>query len=178
MTRATKVDLETPTMVTALTAVPEVPTKSTDHDVAESGETYLEAILLIRARTQSGLVRAVDIANELGFSKPSVSRALRQLVEKGLISIEKSGAIIFSPEGLAYAQQVFRRHRILTYFLRYVLEVPASQAEQDACRMEHVISDVTLDRIVAFLEARNILPKEFAQPTEVNPINVNMVLPS
>ena len=50
MTRATKVDLETPTMVTALTAVPEVPTKSTDHDVAESGETYLEAILLIRIR--------------------------------------------------------------------------------------------------------------------------------
>ena len=107
-----------------------------------------------------------------------MSRALRQLVEKGLISIEKSGAIIFSPEGLAYAQQVFRRHRILTYFLRYVLEVPASQAEQDACRMEHVISDVTLERIVAFLDARNILPKEFAQPTEVNPINVNMVLPS
>ena len=83
MTRATKVDLETPTMVTALTAVPEVPTKSTDHDVAESGETYLEAILLIRARTQSGLVRAVDIANELGFSKPSVSRCVPRLTPIG-----------------------------------------------------------------------------------------------
>ena len=143
--------------------------------IYESGENYLETILMLEKRR--GVVRSIDVATELGFSKPSVSRALRQLVDKGLISIEKSGAIIFSPEGFAYAQQVFRRHRILTYFLRYVLEVPASQAEQDACRMEHVISDVTLERIVAFLEARNILPKELAQPSEVAPMNVNMSLP-
>lgn len=162
MTRAEKVDLEKPTPLTALNAVPEVPHKPCGrYEVAESGETYLEAILLIRARTQSGLVRAVDIANELGFSKPSVSRALNQLRAKGLINIEKSGAIIFSPEGLSYAQAVFRRHQILTYFLRYVLEVPAAQAEQDACRMEHVVSDVTLERMVRFLEARDNLPRDF-----------------
>lgn len=162
MTNGVKVDLEKPTPLTFLNAVPEVPTKgTTEYGIAESGETYLEAILLIKERTQSGLVRAVDIANELGFSKPSVSRALSQLKEKGLINIESSGAIIFTPEGLAYAKKVFQRHRILTYFLRYVLEIPATQAEHDACRMEHVISDLTLEHIIAYLEKKDMLPDDF-----------------
>ncbi len=152
-------DLEKPTPITALEAVPE-PVHTKNNGIAESGETYLETILLIRERTQSGLVRAVDIANELGFSKPSVSRALGQLKEKKLIVIEQSGAIIFTPEGLAYAKRVFQRHRVLTYFLRYVLEVPAIQAERDACRMEHVISDVTLEHIIDYLKGHNMLPED------------------
>ena len=90
-----------------------------------------------------------------------MSRALSQLKEKGLINIESSGAIIFTPEGLAYAKKVFQRHRILTYFLRYVLEIPATQAEQDACRMEHVISDLTLEHIIAYLEKKDMLPDDF-----------------
>ena len=164
MTNGVKIDLEKPTPLTVLNAVPEVPNKgSKEHGIAESGETYLEAILLIKERTQSGLVRAVDIANELGFSKPSVSRALSQLKEKGLINIEMSGAIIFTPEGLSYAKKVFQRHRILTYFLRYVLEVPASQAEQDACRIEHVISDLTLDHMIAYLDKQKMLPEDLIQ---------------
>ena len=166
MTNSVKIDLEKPTALNALTAVTEVPNKNdNDHGVAESGETYLEAILLIKERTQSGLVRAVDIANELGFSKPSVSRALSQLKDKGLINIELSGAIIFTPEGLAYAQKVFQRHRILTFFLRYVLEVPAAQAEHDACRWEHVISDVSLERIITYLKAHNLFPEDLHSPS-------------
>lgn len=152
-------DREKPALLSALDAVPEpVPVKS--GELAESGESYLETILLIRERTGSGLVRAVDIANELGVSKPSVSRALAQLKEKGLIIIENSGAIVFTPEGFSYAHKVFRRHQILTYFLRYVLEIPSSVAEHDACRMEHVISDITVERMVSFLESHNLLPDE------------------
>lgn len=170
MTNGVKVDLEKPTPLTVLNAVPEVPGKSgatSFYGIAESGETYLETILLIKERTQSGLVRAVDIANELGFSKPSVSRALGQLREKGLITIEISGAIVFTPEGLEYAKKVFQRHRILTYFLRYVLSVPAIQAEQDACRMEHVISDISIDRMVLFLKENNLFPEELGQDIPV-----------
>lgn len=170
MTNGVKVDLEKPTPLTVLNAVPEVPGKSgaSYYGIAESGETYLETILLIKERTQSGLVRAVDIANELGFSKPSVSRALGQLKDKGLINIEFSGAIVFTPEGLEYAKKVFERHRILTYFLRYVLSVPAVQAEQDACRIEHVISDITVDRMVMFLKENNLYTEELSKGIDDN----------
>lgn len=170
MTNGVKVDLEKPTPLTVLNAVPEVPGKSGAgyYGIAESGETYLETILLIKERTQSGLVRAVDIANELGFSKPSVSRALGQLKDKGLITIEFSGAIVFTPEGLEYAKKVFERHRILTYFLRYVLSVPAVQAEQDACRIEHVISDTTVDRMVLFLKENNLYTEELSNGIDDN----------
>lgn len=158
--KAVNKELEKPTPPTVLDAVPEpVPIKS--GGIAESGENYLETIWLIKKRTQSGLVRAVDVANELGFSKPSVSRALNQLKEKGLIDIEKSGAIVFTPAGLSYAKKVFKRHQILTYFLRCVLEVPATVAEHDACRMEHVISDLTVKHMIAYLEEHNLLPDDF-----------------
>lgn len=155
-------DPEKPSPLSVLTASPE-PVPNRTNGIAESGETYLETILLIRERTQSGLVRAVDIANELCFSKPSVSRALGQLRDKGLINIEPSGAIVFTVEGFEYAKKVFRRHCVLTFFLRYVLMVPADQAEHDACRMEHVISDVTLNHIIDYLEANDMLPEDFAQ---------------
>lgn len=159
MTKTVNKDLEKPAPPTVLDAVPEpVPVKS--GGIAESGENYLETIWLIKERTQSGLVRAVDIANELGFSKPSVSRALNQLKDKGLITIENSGAIVLTAQGASYAQKVFRRHQIITYFLRYVLQVPASLAEHDACRMEHVISDVTFERMIAYLDERNMLPDD------------------
>lgn len=155
------INSEKPSPVSVLDASPE-PVPNKVNTLAESGETYLEAILLIQARTQSGLVRAVDIANELCFSKPSVSRALGQLRDKGLIDIEQSGAIVFTPEGLARAKEIFKRHRVLTYFLRYVLKVPAAQAEHDACRMEHVVSDITLERIIDYLATNNLLPDDFA----------------
>lgn len=146
--------------LTAFKAQTEVPNKDKNNGIAESGETYLEAILLIKERTKSGLVRAVDIANELKLSKPSVSRALNQLKDKKLINIEASGAIIFTKEGEEYALMLFRRHRILTYFLHYSLGVPHDVAEHDACRMEHVISDITVERIIAQLKSHDDLPDD------------------
>lgn len=163
--KTVKTELEKPTPPTALDAVPE-PIPQKGGGIAESGENYLETIWLIKERTQSGLVRAVDIANELGYSKPSVSRALNQLKEKELITIEKSGAIVFTPLGLSYAQKVFKRHQLLTFFLRYVLKVPPSLAEHDACRMEHVVSDLTVQRMIAYLKEHNMLPENFKQDTK------------
>lgn len=154
-------DIEKPAPPSVLDAVPEPAPNKNICGIAESGETYLETIWLIKERTQSGLVRAVDIANELGVSKPSVSRALNLLKEKKLILIEPSGAIVLTPAGLSYAQKVFKRHQVLTYFLRYILKVPATIAEHDACRIEHVISDLTFEKMISYLEEHNMLPNDF-----------------
>ncbi len=126
--------------------------------LAESGENYLETILVIKARNEAGIVRAIDIANELGLSKPSVSRALAQLKEKGLIKILSSGAIVFTPEGQHLASSVFERHQLLTLFLQETAGVPFDLAEHDACRIEHVVSSVTMNGIRRYLEEKGLIP--------------------
>ncbi|MCI6796944.1 MAG: metal-dependent transcriptional regulator, partial [Succinatimonas sp.] len=113
--------------------------------------------LIMKERSSGGLVRAVDVANELRFSKPSVSRGLGQLKEKGLITIASTGDLEFTPEGLAHAQSIFRRHQILTLFLQDVAKVPADVAQRDACRIEHVISDESMIGIEAFLKKEGAL---------------------
>lgn len=125
--------------------------------IAESGENYLETILIIKERNEDGLVRAVDVANELGFSKPSVSRALGMLKERGLIKIAQSGAILFTPEGRALAENVFERHQLLTLLLKEVAKVPSDIAEHDACRIEHVISDETMVGIRNYLTEHGLI---------------------
>ena len=125
--------------------------------IAESGENYLETILIIKERNEDGLVRAVDVANELGFSKPSVSRALSMLKERGLIKIAQSGAILFTPEGRALAENVFERHQLLTLLLKEVAKVPSDIAEHDACRIEHVISDETMVGIRNYLTEHGLI---------------------
>ena len=141
---------------TAQDAVPE-PVPMRVGEVAESGETYLETILVIKERNEDGVVRAVDIANELGFSKPSVSRALGLLRDKGLIKMSPSGSILFTPEGRALADKIFRRHQLLTIFIKHTAQVPAQIAEHDACRIEHVISDETFDGVIRYLENNDLL---------------------
>lgn len=141
---------------TALNAIPEpVPLRA--GAVAESGENYLETILVMKERNEAGIVRAVDIANELGFSKPSVSRGLNLLKEKHLIKVLDSGAIILTPEGQSLAESIFERHQLLTVFLQNVAKVPANIAEHDACRIEHVISKETMDGIKAYLEEHSLI---------------------
>lgn len=141
---------------TPMTAVPEpVPLKA--GVVAESGENYLETILVMKERNEAGIVRAVDIANELGFSKPSVSRALNQLKEKNLIKILDSGAILFTPEGQTMAESIFHRHQLLTVLLMNIAKVPANLAEHDACRIEHVISDETMEGIKNYLLEQGLI---------------------
>lgn len=147
---------EKPIPPSAQDAVPE-PVPVRIGEVAESGETYLETILVIKERTEDGVVRAVDIANELGFSKPSVSRALGLLKEKELIKISQAGTILFTPQGRALAEKIFRRHQLLTILIKHIANVPADIAEHDACRIEHVISDETFEGVVRYLEDNKLL---------------------
>ena len=106
--------------------------------IYESGENYLETLL--RLKQKMGAVRSIDLAAELGYSKPSISRAVSVLKSNGYITVDAEGHLEFTEEGLARANEVYEKHRILTRFL-CSLGVPEEVAEQDACRIEHVISD-------------------------------------
>lgn len=120
------------------------------HPVAlhESGENYLEAILLLQEKM--GAVRAVDVARELHFSKPSISRAMNILRDSGLIAIDSRNFITLTEEGLKIAQEVSARHFFLTRFL-IGIGVPKAIAENDACRMEHVLSPETFEMLQKFV---------------------------
>lgn len=140
----------------AMDAVPEAVQKKTG-EIAESGETYLETILVMRERRKNGLVRAVDVANELKLSKPSVSRGLGLLKDKEYIQIGLAGDIEFTAEGRKLAESIFMRHQYLTVFFRHVAKVPLDVAETDACRIEHVISEKTMNGIINFLKENEII---------------------
>ena len=115
----------------------------------ESGEMYLETIL--RLSKQKNLVRAIDVAEEMGYSKPSVSRALTKLREDDLILTTRDGYIGFTEAGRTIAEKVYHKHQLLTEFITR-LGVSEQTAEQDACRIEHVISDETFDAMVRHAE--------------------------
>jgi len=112
--------------------------------IYESAEDYLEAVLMLRERR--GTVRSIDIASELGVSKPSVSVAMKKLRENGYLEMDKDGLITLLPEGEAVAQRIYERHRLLTdFFIR--LGVSPEVAAADACKVEHDLSDETFQRI-------------------------------
>ena len=111
-----------------------------------SGENYLETILRLQQRNEK--VRAVDIANELEFSKPSVSIALKHLREQELIQVDERGIITLLPKGEEIANRIYERHELLSLFLTY-LGVPADIAAEDACKIEHVISTESFEAIKA-----------------------------
>ena len=112
--------------------------------IHESAENYLETILVLRMR--NGNVRAIDIANELEFSKPSVSVAMKNLRNNGYIHVDESGDISLLPEGQKIAQTVYEKHTVLTNYL-VALGVPAEIATEDACRIEHVLSKESFEAI-------------------------------
>jgi Mn-dependent DtxR family transcriptional regulator len=112
--------------------------------VLESGENYLEAILMI-SREKDG-VHAIDIVNNLGFSKPSVSVMLKKLKDEKYIDIDENQHIHLLPEGLKIAEKILERHEILTDILKY-LGVDDKTAENDACKIEHDLTDTTFDAI-------------------------------
>ncbi len=119
-------------------------------NIHESGENYLETIL--KLQKEKGNVRSVDIVNELNYSKSSVSRAVNILQDAGLINIDAvSGAITFTDAGIKRAQSVYTKHRILKKFLTKI-GVSEPTAEDDACRIEHVISQETFDAIKNIVE--------------------------
>ena len=107
-------------------------------NIYESSENYLEAILSLHER--HGLVRSIDIANELHFSKPSVSVAMKNLRQKNLITVADNGDIRLTEDGHKIADKVYERHQLISSWLM-ILGVQEKTAIHDACRIEHIISE-------------------------------------
>ena len=118
-------------------------------NIHESGENYLEAILMIRKRT--GGCRSVDVARELGFSKPSVSIMMRDLRENGYLEIDAGNDITLTEKGQKIAESVYERHTLFTKWL-VSLGVDNATAAQDACRIEHVLSKESFEAIKRHVE--------------------------
>ena len=110
----------------------------------ESGEMYLETLLVLSK--QSHRVRSIDIAAHMGYSKPSVSRAVGILKDGGFICVEDDGTLILTDEGRKIAEKTYERHKLLTEFL-VSIGVSEDVASEDACKIEHVISDETVNAI-------------------------------
>ena len=112
--------------------------------IHESAENYLEAILSLKEKL--GYVRSIDIANELGFSKPSVSVAMKKLRQNGYVEMNEEGYLTLLPEGLEIAQRIYERHRLLAeFFIR--IGVNEEDAVADACKVEHDLSEENFQKI-------------------------------
>ncbi|MGN1444396.1 MAG: metal-dependent transcriptional regulator [Acutalibacteraceae bacterium] len=110
----------------------------------ESGEMYLETILILSKHSQS--VRSIDVGEYMGYSKPSVSRAVGLLKNAGYIIVEKDGSLILTESGRRIAENIYEKHTTLTTFLK-TLGVDEKTASDDACKIEHVISDTSFEAI-------------------------------
>ena len=119
----------------------------------ESGEMYLETILVLSEK--KGLVRSIDVCDYMGFSKPSVSRAIHLLEDGGYLTVDEKGYLNLTAEGQDVAKKIYERHRVLTEILCY-LGVDRKIATDDACKMEHVISDETFEALKARLAHLNL----------------------
>lgn len=117
---------------------------------------YLEAIWRIALREQSEAVRSVDVAELLGVSKASVNKALSTLKENGYVEQHRYGRVTLTNDGAAYARRLWRSHRALRTFLETELGVDPQVADEEACRMEHALSDDTMNRWVHYLEKAGI----------------------
>ena len=115
--------------------------------IQESAENYLETILVLKQK--NGSVRSIDIATEMGFSKPSISYAMKQFKENGLITIDNAGNIVLTEKGLAIAEATYERHKLLTAVL-ISLGVSDETAKEDACRIEHYLSNESFQKIQDF----------------------------
>ena len=119
--------------------------------IQESGEMYLETILILSGK---GPVRSIDVSEHMGYSKPSVSRAVGLLKSGGYLTVEENGRLQLTEEGRAVAEKIYERHTILTEAL-VSLGVPRETAAGDACRVEHVISDETFAAIKEHMRGRS-----------------------
>ena len=117
----------------------------------ESAEMYLETILILKEKQAQ--IRAIDIVHSTGYTKPSVSRAMGLLKEHGHIEVDSAGYIELTEEGKSLASKILERHRVLVDFLKQI-GVSEEIADDDACKMEHVISDETLEKMKSFLSGQ------------------------
>ena len=113
----------------------------------ESGEMYLETILVLSQRLEH--VRSLDVAEHMGYSKPSVSRAVGLLKHAGYLLMDPTGYLILTDSGRAIAEKIYERHNTLARFF-ISIGVDEKTALEDACKVEHYISDITFERIKAF----------------------------
>lgn len=118
----------------------------------QSGEDYLEAILMLQK--EKGSVRSIDVAQHLGYSKPSISRAMSILKTSGHIIMERDGRLELTEEGTRVAQEIYERHKLLTDWL-IRLGVSPEVAVEDACKMEHNISTETFQCLKRYLDGKN-----------------------
>ena len=118
-------------------------------NLQESGQMYLETILVLTKSLP--VVRSIDIVDSMGYSKPSVSRAVGLLKNGGFILVSEEGHITLTEEGREMAEKIYHRHTILTEALTR-LGVDAETAAEDACKIEHAISDTSVEAIKKFLE--------------------------
>lgn len=116
--------------------------------IHESAENYLETILIIKNR--KGVVRAIDIVNELDYSKPSVSVAMKNLRENGYIDVDNNGYISLLAKGMEIAETIYERHTAISNWL-IAIGVNPETAVDDACRIEHVISAESFDAVKRFI---------------------------
>ncbi len=115
--------------------------------IQESGEMYLETIYVLL--NKNGRVRSIDICEQMGYSKPSISRAIGILRDGGYLEVDKNGFITLTSDGLFVAEKIYERHTIITNFLTSI-GVDADTASEDACKMEHVISDASFKALKSF----------------------------
>lgn len=118
---------------------------SNEREMNESRENYVKTIYILKNKL--GVVRPVDIAREMGFTRPSVSRAMSMLREKGLITLDGKMGIQLTESGLAAAKQIYEKHALLKEFLMKTVGTDEKTAEEEACRMEHFISSATMEGI-------------------------------
>ena len=130
--------------------------------ILESAENYLETILILQQR--NGSVRSIDIVNELDYTKPSVSVAMKHLRENGYIQMDKSGYITLLEKGKRIAETMYERHTALTQFL-IALGVSPETAKEDACRIEHVISAESFEAVKKYASRK---VNETAQKDELS----------
>jgi Mn-dependent DtxR family transcriptional regulator len=121
----------------------------TNSDIGKSAEDYLESMIILKEK--NGYVRSIDIAGFLGVTKPSVSNAMKRLREEGYIEMDKSGLITVTGKGMEIADKIYTRHKKLTDFF-VALGVDPDIAEDDACKIEHDLSDETFDAICRHIE--------------------------
>lgn len=122
--------------------------------IKESAENYLEAILMIKNR--NGYVRSIDVANELKFTKPSVSVAMKSFREDGYITMDHDGGITLTEKGAAIAEKMYERHQVIAKAL-IALGVDESVAYEDSCKIEHDISIESFEKIKTYLINKNVL---------------------
>lgn len=121
-----------------------------DGGLREASENYLEAIL--KLEDDSGAARSIDVATELGVSRPSVNKALGVLKKAGMVEQQPYGRIGLTADGRRRAMEVMRRHEVIKGFLTGVLGVDDRTANFEACKMEHVLSEQTMQKLTGYLE--------------------------